>query len=103
LWFLNSFFLDWANSFDKDTPGFIPGTEHHSAYFIPENYDESNYKSYLKNNFETIFEEELSAQINDPELWPTTLDFKLFKRWFDVHACDIVFDLSEEPLIKKDF
>jgi hypothetical protein len=40
--------------------------------------------------------------ITDADLWPQKRDCKTFNEWFDTHACDTVFDLSQEPLIKEE-
>jgi hypothetical protein len=63
-------FLDRANSFGADIPDFLPATEHHSGYLIPEKYDETNYRTFIKRNFRTFLEEELRSEIGDSELWP---------------------------------
>ena len=95
-------FLDWVNSIERNIPDFIPATEHHSAYLIPEKYDESNYKTFLKKNFRTIFEEELYSEFHDSDLWPKRRDLKTFNQWFEVHACDIVYDLGQKAIISEE-
>jgi hypothetical protein len=95
-------FLDWVNRIERQTPDFIPATEHQSAYLIPEKYDESNYKTFLKKAFRTIFEEELYSEFRDSNLWPEKRDLKTFNQWFDVHACDIVYDLGKESIITEE-
>jgi hypothetical protein len=95
-------FIDWANSFEEDTSVIEPVSAYHSAYLIPEKYDESNFKIYLKKHFLTIFEEELYSMITDADIWPQKRDYKTFNEWFDTNACDTVFDLSQEPLIKEE-
>jgi hypothetical protein len=57
----------------------------------------------LKKHFSTIFEKELYSMITDPDLWPQKRDFKTFNEWFSTHACDTVFDLSHEPLVREEF
>ena len=96
-------FMDWANGFEEDTSEAEPVAVYHSTFLIPEKYDESNFKTYLKKYFSTIFEEELYSMITDPDLWPLKRDFKTFNEWFDTQACDTVFDLSNEPLIREEF
>lgn len=95
-------FFDWVNSIERNTPGFIAATEHHSAYLIPEKYDESNYKTFLKKIFRTIFEEELYSEFRDSDLWPEKRDLRTFDQWFEVHACDIVYDLGQEAIISEE-
>ena len=96
-------YLDWAKSFENGKPEVDTGAEHYSAYLISEKYDEFNYKNYLKNHYLDIFEEELYAMIRDPDLWPQKRDLKTYNKWFDTHACDTVFDLSNEPIEIEEF
>ena len=96
-------YLDWVKSTqngkdESDTDG-----GHHSAYLISEKYDEFNYKKYLEKHYIDIFEEELYSMIRDSDLWPQTRDFKTYNEWFDTHACDTVFDLSNEPIEIEEF
>lgn len=96
-------YLDWVKSFENGEPDFDNGSEHYSAYLISDKYDEFNYKNYLKNHYLDIFEEELYAMIRDPDLWPQKRDLKTYNKWFDTHACDTVFDLSNEPIEIEEF
>jgi hypothetical protein len=70
---------------------------------ISDKYDEFNYKNYLKNHYLDIFEEELYSMIRDSDLWPQNRDLKTYNEWFDTHACDTVFDLSNEPIEIEEF
>jgi hypothetical protein len=63
-------FMDWANGFEEDPSEVAPASVYRSAYLIPEEYDESNFKTYLKKYFSTIFEEELYSMTTDAERWP---------------------------------
>jgi len=96
-------FMDWARGFAEDPSEVEPVSVYHSVYLIPEKFGESNFKPFLKKNFEIIFEEELYAMITEAERWPPKRDFKTFNAWFDTQACDTVFDLSHEPLIREEF
>ena len=99
-------YLDWVKSFENfenGEPEFDTGAEHYSAYLISEKYDEFNYKSYLKNHYMDIFEEELYSMIRAPDLWPQNRDFTTFNEWFDTHACDTVLDLGNEPIEIEEF
>ena len=99
----NKPFLDWANNFETDKSEFNTYEGHYSAYLISEKYDEFNFRNYLKNHYLDIFEEELYAMITDSDLWPLKRDLKTYNEWFDTHACDTVFDLSNEPIEIEEF
>ena len=87
-------FFDWANSIDGDSEP-IPESQYRSAYLIPDKYDEMDYKTYLRKHFKVIFEEELVSEFTDTDLWPKNRDYKTFASWFEVQACDMVYDLGK--------
>ena len=35
--------------------------------------------------------------------FPQNRDYKTYNEWFDTHACDTVFDLSNEPIEIEEF
>jgi hypothetical protein len=96
-------YIDWANSFEDDGPELDPNSLHHSAFLIPDEYDEYDYEDFLKENFNLIFEEELSAWMADPSVWPQDRDYSTFMDWFDIRACDTVIDLGETPIEIEEF
>jgi hypothetical protein len=49
-------------------------------------------RSYVNNDWEGIFERELSSWNNDETLWPKNRTRKIFWQWFDIEFCPIVFD-----------
>src|SRR5512141_1929224 len=93
-------FFDWAKSIDGES---VPESDYRTAYLIPETYNETNYKAFVRKHFKSIFEEELISEYTDSALWPQTRDYKTFINWFEVQACDMVYDLGKEPLAAEDF
>ena len=91
-------YLDWAKRFNIE----IAAGEH-SAYLIPEKYDEYNYKNYLEKYFLDIFESELYGILKDHDFYPEKRDYKTFNKWFETHACDTVFDLGSDPIEIEEF
>ena len=91
-------YIDWVNSFNIE----IDAGEY-SAYLIPEKYDEYNYKDYLEKHCKDIFESELFGILKDPDFYPDKRDYKTFDKWFEIHVCDTVFDLSNEPIETEEF
>jgi len=96
-------FFDWSNSMERSVPNSIPESEYRSAYLIPEKYNETNYTPFVKKHFLKMFEEELVSEYIHSEFWPKKRDYKTFNEWFEVQACDIVYDLSKEPLVSEEF
>ena len=95
-------FFDWVKSIEGDSES-IPESEYRSAYLIPDKYDETDYKTYLRKHFKAIFEEELVSEFTDIDLWPSKRDYKTFVSWFEVQAYDMVHDLCNEPLETEEF
>ena len=96
-------YIDWANSFDDGGPTMDPESIHATSLLIPEKYDELNYEQFLKKNYQIIFEEELAAWMDDPDLWPPKRDYDLFTQWFQVIASDAVFDFGKYPIVAEDY
>ena len=95
-------FLDWVKNFNIE----IDEGEY-SAYLIPENYDEYNYKNYLKKNYKDIFESELYGILTDSDFYPEKRDYKTFNAWFETKVCDkyltlamILLKLSNSKLLR---
>ena len=95
-------FFDWVKSIDQASEP-IPESDYRSAYLIPDKFDETNYTTYLRKNFKTIFEEELVSEFTDSDLWPQKIDYKMFVSWFDVQACEMVYDLGKGLLEVEEF
>jgi len=91
-------FLDWVKNFNIE----IDSGEY-SAYLIPEEYDEYNYKDYLKKNFKDIFDSELYGILRDSDFYPEKRDYETFNKWFETHVCDTVFDLGNDPIEIEEF
>jgi hypothetical protein len=91
-------FIDWVKNFNTE----IDEGEY-SAYLIPEEYDEYNYKDYLKEHCKDIFDLELYGILKDPDFYPEKRDYDTFNKWFDTHACDTVFDLGNDPIEIEEF
>ena len=41
--------------------------------------------------------------IRDPDLWPQNRDFKAYNEWFETKACEVVYDLANEPIEIEEF
>jgi len=91
-------FLDWVKSFDIETD-----EGEYSAYLIPEEYDEYNYKDYLKKHCKEIFDSELYGILKNPDFYPEKRDYKTFNMWFGTHVCDTVFDLGNDLIEIEEF
>ena len=96
-------YIEWANSFEDDGPELDLETKHSLAVLIPDKYDEFNYERFLKENYAIIFEEELTAWMADPDLWPKNRTYKKFTEWFDVWVSDAVLDFGQGAIVHEPF
>jgi len=69
-----------------------------TIYLIPEIDDEEMKNEILEEFCKDILENELSGWITDKKLWPRKRDFALFKEWFDITFCSMVYDLGDEKI-----
>ena len=87
-------YADWANRFDDDGPRFDLEDQSPTVYLITEPEGPMDVDRVLTRQWRPIFEEELSAWMRDPEVWPRRRTFRLFREWFEVACADLALDLS---------
>ncbi len=89
-------FIKWANECDPDDDEFTVTLEEANreryVYLISDS-DAENVEKWLKTNYRELFEWELEGWCTDESLWPEKLDYKLFKKWFEVECHSMVFDM----------
>ena len=92
----------WARALDDDEPSIDSMSRESitSVYLIDE---AENAEKSLRQNWEWIFEEKLISWHRDREAWPDKRTYTSFRDWFEVRLIDLVFDLSESPLLQEDF
>lgn len=91
-------YIDWADSFDDGGPRYNPEHDNPCVYLIDEIEDVSDVKKIVKRYWQAIFEESLSAWMNNPEDWPEKLSLKMLLEWFEVEVSDLVFDLGRDMI-----
>lgn len=93
-------FWEWIKS--KDKSFVAPDWEvEHNIYLIPEKDSDKEAIQWLKKNFETVFVNELSDWINDPDQWPPKRTYKIFNELFAATFHSMILDLVHEPVIKE--
>lgn len=56
-----------------------------SVYVLPDGINrQETAAQFVKENYQFIFEKELLRIVDDSKLWPQTLDFETFSKWFQV-------------------
>lgn len=95
-------YIDWANSFDDGGPilSLEDARQEGNAYLIDEG---DNFIKFVEKHYQRIFEEELDGWMTDPDEWPQKRTLKMFKEWFDVEICEMVYDLSNKRLETDDY
>lgn len=92
-------FVKWLNSIDDDKvePDYILSLK--TLYMIDELEfnSEGQIETYLKNNFEPIFYNELYSWYTDESSFPA-LTFKNFKSFFDYEYIEMCFDTKESEI-----
>ena len=96
-------YIDWANSFEDGGPTIEPDKLRHTAYLIPDNYDEYNYENWLKKNCKEIFIMELESWMMVPESYPKKMTYKVFKEWFEVRVADSVIDFGKGQVETEEY
>lgn len=91
-------FLDWANDLEHHGPDFHLDEGIPAAYLIPHFGTLDEVDRYVAEVHGRIFEEELAAWTEDPEVWPEKRGLERFYEWFSVEYTDLVADLAEEPI-----
>jgi hypothetical protein len=64
-----------------------------NIYFIPEFELYSEAEEYIQDEYyAVIFAIEVTGWYNDKTLWPRLEGYEMFKEWFDVKICTMIFD-----------
>ena len=74
-----------------------------SVYLLPESTaPDVNHPTVLKSHWRSIFKEELDGWCTDESLWPKQLSEPLFRAWFKLELCTIVYDSAKLPIKHED-
>lgn len=95
-------YLDWTRSRDAD---FNRGTltvartkSYGSAFLLPEFELEEDIQEWVEDNFDWLFEFQLSAWTEDESAWPATRDLPTFRQWFRIDVHSVVVDVADEEI-----
>lgn len=97
-------FFDWLTMLDPKDAGISEEelASDPTIYLIEDMETDEEYAEILLNNYESMFEFELSAWYTDETLWPEDRTIELFQQWFDVRLHTIILDTVEEPIEKDE-
>ena len=89
-------FVDWINEADPqpdENPITLAEANEDTSAFLVHDYASEELDEWLEENYLPLFEELLEEWYTDPAMWPQDRSLKLFRRWCDVEAHSIIFDL----------
>jgi hypothetical protein len=69
-----------------------------TAYLLPELDDETSIQEWVEDNYEWIFEFQLSTWTEDESAWPTVRDLRTFREWFRVDVHSTVVDVGDDDI-----
>ena len=73
------------------------------VFLVDDLENDSDKQKIILKYFTMIFQHELAAWSTERDSWPSQLDLRTFKLWFDVDICSTVFDLAPDPLEQEQF
>ena len=68
-----------------------------ATYLVPFSFDPDPVISWVRDNFDTIFETELHGVTERSESWPSDRTVEMFEDWFDLQLFDAPIDLVDGP------
>jgi hypothetical protein len=69
-----------------------------SAFLLPELDYEEDLQEWVEENFEWLFEFQLSAWTGDESAWPQNRDLPMFRAWFRVDLHSVVVDVADDDI-----
>lgn len=95
-------FLDWLNKLP-----FTEGEKRYTlqdvrddptVYLIPDFDTAREKEEWVFDNFETFFDEQMTAWWTGKRKWPTSRTVAMFKDWFDIEILSIVDDAMDDDI-----
>ncbi len=91
-------FIDWINKLDPEDPlnpdDFFEG----NTYLVSDEdtiiVKKEDIDLMVAENYQEIFENELSEMWTDTGDWPEHISFEMFKEWFEYHVSSMIYDLG---------
>ena len=90
-------FFDWANYINATSEPVYSHWEG-TIYLIRCRETAEELETWLNENYDLIFRNQLEEWETDEKMWPQKRDINLFKEWFDYQWHQMVYNLEETPL-----
>jgi len=95
-------FYGWVNAVDsEDDQVYEEKKEDHNIYLLKTKRNIDEVRSWLKQNFDMIFQNELNDWHTSEEDWPQARTYTMFCEWFDVEVHSMLLDLEDSSVRKN--
>lgn len=95
-------YIEWTRSRDADFNRgqlTVARTKPFGVVFLlPEGDDDISLQEWVEDNFEFIFEVQLSQWTSDESSWPSGRDLQMFKAWFRIDLHSVVVDAGDDDI-----
>ncbi len=107
-------YTDWMHGRDREFPTpersqhggghdepvlmVAPAKAYGAAILLPEFDNEEDVIEWVEENYEWLFQFQLSAWTEDEDAWPQERDLAMFKAWFEVNIHTIVVDAADDDI-----
>lgn len=102
-------FIDWALQADPNPPATLMLSDladDNDGFLIPSNPAVDGIDDairWVEKRWRMFFEHMLADWLIDETLWPKQRTLKMFREWFAIEYCSIVWDVANEPLEIEDW
>lgn len=93
-------FSNWLTSHDPNDRD-ADLEEDQDIYLIPEFDSNKEFETWIKENFDAFFCDQMNHWYTDETMWIQNRTFKLFKEWFDYKMHSMVWDTLDDPIEKE--
>ncbi len=90
-------YVEWANTQDDSgvQMSLEEAREDSSAYLVPCWDNDTGLEAILKRFAKEIFESELAGWTTDTSTWPKQRGFATLRKWFDVEAHSVAYEIGD--------
>lgn len=88
--------IDWVNKLDPDNPMSLDDFFDCNTYLYSADdfdiVDKEDAELFVKLCYKEVFEQELMDLWTDTDAWPDSVNFEMFREWFEYHVSSVVND-----------
>jgi len=95
--------MNEADPHPQSHPMSLEEANEDSPAFLIHDYASEEFREWLEENYQVVFENVLEEWYVDPSLWPQDRTLTLFKAWCDIEVHSTIVDLVGASLEEDDF